>query len=349
MAAVAEEVGDQLGKLGMTPCGELTDQRVVWTWQTKQGLTKGTLLIAHIDVPMEPAAAVQVFRREPEWIYGEGVGSSRAPLVSLLFALRALRQVRALQKTPLGVLVYADEGRDCRYSGHLIQQASQQARNALVLTPGNTGDHVVVYRRGERRFRLMANGAPLRLGRAFKKPEVLTWMFERLQACAALTSRKDRIGVSTLEIQTQNLPTLLPHEVVATLLVTYPDETIGDRIEKELRVVLGSSKGIQWQLETVAKRPPMKQRRANERVARELTAVAEQWQIPLEREGSVWPSVAGLVPVATGVVCGAGPVGRDIYTPHESVDRTSLIQRTLLLAQYLLQQAPRNSKTGRQP
>jgi D-alanine-D-alanine ligase len=348
MASVAAELGDQLGKLAMTPCDALTDQRVVWTWQTNQGFQKGTLLIAHIDVPMDPAAAVQAFRREPEWIYGEGVGSSRAPLVSLLFALRALRQIRVLQRTPLGVLLYSDEGRDCRYSGQLIQQAAQQARNVLVLTPGNIGDQVVIYRRGERRYRLAASGTPVRLGRLAKKPELLAWMFDRLQACAALSSRKDRIGVSTLELQTQHLPTLLPHEANATLLVTYPDEAVGDRIEREMRALLDAAKGIQWRLETIARRPPMKQRRASERVARELKAVAEQWQIPLEREGSVWPSVAGLVPSATGVVCGVGPVGRDIYTPHEAVDRTSLIQRTLLLAQYLLQQVPR-SANGDQP
>ena len=79
----------------------------------------------------------------------------------------------------------------------------------------------------------------------------------------------------------------------------------------------------------------MKDRRPSGRLARSLAKVAEKWEIPLERESSVWPSVAGLVPASAGAVCGVGPVARDLYTPHEAVDRISLMQRTLLLAQFL--------------
>jgi len=38
------------------------------------------------------------------------------------------------------------------------------------------------------------------------------------------------------------------------------------------------------------------------------------------------------------VLCGLGPVARDTYTPDESVDRISLMQRTLLLAEFLARQ-----------
>jgi hypothetical protein len=79
----------------------------------------------------------------------------------------------------------------------------------------------------------------------------------------------------------------------------------------------------------------MKERRVTARLAKSLENVASGWEIPLKRESSVWPSVAGLVPAAKGVVCGVGPVARDLYTPAESVDRISLIQRTLLLAEFL--------------
>ncbi|NIR61697.1 MAG: hypothetical protein GWO02_20505, partial [Gammaproteobacteria bacterium] len=60
-----------------------------------------------------------MFRKEPEWLYGEGIGSSRAPLVMLEFALRALRRARRLKRSRLGVLLYMDEGRDARYSAKL--------------------------------------------------------------------------------------------------------------------------------------------------------------------------------------------------------------------------------------
>jgi D-alanine-D-alanine ligase len=51
------------------------------------------------------------------------------------------------------------------------------------------------------------------------------------------------------------------------------------------------------------------------------------------------PSVAGLVPAGTAVVCGLGPVARDLYQPHEAVSRLSMLQRTLLLAEFLAKEA----------
>jgi hypothetical protein len=67
--------------------------------------------------------------------------------------------------------------------------------------------------------------------------------------------------------------------------------------------------------------------------------VAVQWEIPLNKETSLWPSVAGLVPPQVPVVCGLGPVARGLYTGQEAVSRISLVQRTLLLAAYLLTKA----------
>ncbi len=64
--------------------------------------------------------------------------------------------------------------------------------------------------------------------------------------------------------------------------------------------------------------------------------LAQRWEIPLETESSIWPSVAGLALDPAGVVCGLAPVARDLYTPHEAVQRISLVQRALLLAQFIL-------------
>jgi D-alanine-D-alanine ligase len=172
------------------------------------------------------------------------------------------------------------------------------------------------------------------MGKPSRKPEVLSWAMEKLQQFAKLSSRKDRVAVSTLELQTSHMPLLLPHHVTATLLVTYPDERVAEEIEENIREILRGN-GVAWKLETLSVRPPMKERRATTRLAKALENIAAKWEIPLKRESSVWPSVAGLVPASAGVICGVGPVARNVYTPEESVDRISLMQRTLLLAEFL--------------
>ena len=333
-----KKLDEQLTKVGLKSNAELTDPRVAWTWQTPAGLEDGTLLVGHLDVPTEQEGHVPPFRREPEALFGEGIGSSRGPLVSMLFALRALRRARQLSRMKLGVLYYADEGRDCRYSADLIAKAAAQAKRVLVLRPGNPDDYVVTARRGQRRLRVTFEGPPLRMGKATRRPEVLPWALEKLQAFAKLSSKKDRIAVAGLDIKSSHMPMLLPHQVVATLLVSYPDDKTADTIEQQIRDSL-DDKGVKCRVEVVSARPAMKERRANARLAKALEAAAAEWEIPLRRESSVWPSVAGLVPASTGVLCGVGPVARNIYTPEESVDRISLMQRTLLLAEFLISQS----------
>ena len=138
---------------------------------------------------------------------------------------------------------------------------------------------------------------------------------------------------------------LLPHRVIVTLLVSYGDEKRADSLESEMREILGKG-GVKWELEMISQRPPMQLRKENRQLAEKLNGVAQQWEIPLEQESSLWPTIAGLVPSGTAVLCGMGPVARNLYTPQESVQRISIIQRTLLLAEFLVQelQGTKNKK-----
>ena len=330
------ELGDLLAEVGLKEVPDLTDERSVKTWETAKGLKDGTLLIGHLDVPLPLEAPRPGFHRDPEWLHGEGIGVSRAPLVMLEFALRALRSQRRLRHLPLGVLYYQDEGRDCRYSAEIIREAARQARQVLILRPGRFGDHVVTQRRGRRVYQLVVEGESLRPGQPKKKPDVLRWTCARLEEIAALSSTKERVAVAAADIHTDSHPMRLPHRATVTLFLSYLDTTRADELERELRELLGKN-AFGWELELIADRPAMKETRANRRVWKALSAVAQEWEIPLRKESSFSPSVAGLVPPSVGTVCAVGPVAQNLYTPQESVQRITLVQRTLLLAQFLAQ------------
>ncbi|MGB2769941.1 MAG: M20/M25/M40 family metallo-hydrolase [Candidatus Zixiibacteriota bacterium] len=324
-------------ELKLQPVSELTDERAVWTWQSRSGLKGGTLLISHLDVPLDEGSSAHSFRRDPEWLYGEGIGVSRAPLVMLEFALRALRSARRLQNIPLGALFYADEGRECRYSRELIKKASTQAKQVLVLRPGTPENHLTVQRRGWRKYRLIIEETPRRLGKAYKTRGVLQWTYSKLDEMGKLSSKEDRVAVDVSQFRTEAFPQLLPHRAIATLLVSFLDTRRADSVEQNIRSIL-STKGYRWNLELVSDRPSMKKRKVNDRLVRSLKEVAQEWEIPLTTESSLYASVAGLVSGPTSVVCGLGPVTRNVDTPQESVQRISLVQRTLLLTQFLAQQ-----------
>ena len=330
-------LSDSFQSIGLKPVEEFTDNPFVKTWQTNAGFNDGTLLIGHLDVPLGREVPMQGFHRDPEWLYGEGVGLSRAPLVMVEFVLKGLKQVRQLRNLPLGILYYTDEGQDCDYSAEIIRAAASKTKQVLVLRAGNPGNKIITQRRGQRKYALRVDATPRRIGKANKNPEVLHWVCSKIEKLAKLSSRKERLAVAASNIKTTNFPLLLPHRVAVTLLLSYPESRLADEVEKRMRQILGKGQA-RWELEMVSDRPPMRLRRRNKRLVRDLKEVADKWEIPLEQESSVWPTIAGLVPESTKVVCGLGPISKQLYTPHEAVQRISILQRTLLLAEFLVRQ-----------
>ena len=333
------KLSDNLESIGLKSVEEFTNSPFVKTWQSKTGFASGTLLIGHLDIPLKREIPVQRFHRDPELIYGEGVGLSRAPLVMMEFVLRGLKHIRHLHKMPVGVLYYTDEGYDHNYSSQIIQAAAAKAKQVLVLRPGNWGNKVITQRRGQRRYILKVETKPKRLGKANNQPQALNWICRKVDRLSELSSRENRIAVAVSDIKTTSFPMLLPHYVVVTLQLSYRDEKIADDTESKIREILG--KEVKWKLEMIADRPPMKLRRGNQQLLKAMRKIGAQWDIPIEQESSLWPTVAGLVPSSTKVLCGLGPVAKDLYTPQEAVQRISILQRTLLLAEFLIQNPKR--------
>jgi len=93
--------------------------------------------------------------------------------------------------------------------------------------------------------------------------------------------------------------------------------------------------GLPWELSLISDRSFVRHRRVSRECAREIAELAREWDMTLAEETSAWPLAAGLVWTSVPVVCGLGPVVRGLHTVQEAVNRLSLMQRTLLLAQVL--------------
>lgn len=338
LADAKKVLGSTMKELGLKRVDEFTDDRVTWTWETKAGFENGTLLITHVDVPLGLDAPRQSFRRDPEFLYGEGIGASRAPLAITEYSLRALRRTQRLRGLPLGVLYYTDEGRDCRYSASIIKAAAGKAKQVLVLRPNIGGRYFITSRRGMRTYVLSAEGKPLRLGEAVRKLDVMRWIIGKLDALSSLSSKDDRLSVMPVEMKSYRTPMRLPHEISATVLLTYPTTDAADAAEEKMREILGGN-GFRWRLQLVADRPPMIGGKKSSALTKTIRSLADEWGINIRSQTSATPSVAGLVPPSVPVVCGMGPIAYDLYTSHEAVGRSSLLKRTLLLAQFLLAQS----------
>ena len=332
-----DSLSETFNDLGLKQVREFTDKRHTFCWETKAGMEDGILLIGHIDVPINPYLAFEAFRSDPEFLYGEGVGSSRASIAMLEYSLRSLQQVGELDDVNLGVLYYGDEGRDCVDSEEMIKKACMLAKKVLVLRPGNAPDKVITSRRGQRSYRLIVEGEPKRLGAKGRKPDLLRVLYSKLDQLSKLSVRKERLAVSAVDIKTEAHPGMIPHRATVQIQMTYPTKEKGIQLERKLMEILKGD-DLKWKLAKQSDRPPMTDKKANTRLLNMMHDIASEWDIPLTKESSLMPSVAGLVPRSIPTICGIGPVAHNLYTSREAIERISLVQRTLLLSQLLLRQ-----------
>ncbi|KPJ60877.1 MAG: D-alanine--D-alanine ligase [Latescibacteria bacterium DG_63] len=333
----------RLAKLGLVPVPDLTNQRSAWTWQTPAGLASGTLVVLTLDSPVELGRYPVPFRREPEWLHGEAIATSRAGIACTLAAFSALRSVRRLRKSRIGVFAYTDEGRGMRYSSELLRRASEKAAQVLVMRPGARDGKVITQRRGFRKYSLAIEGNPVRIGSQKGGTDVLTWLLNRAASIAALSRPSKGLTVSVQDVSTERYGALMPHRVRATVGMAYLDPHTAESADSELReVVTPGSRVLQVRIEVLEDRPAFRRSAGNPIVAA-LKSISEEWKLPFGTDSSLVPSAAGLVTSKIPVVCGLAPAGRDIFTPREAVHRGELLQRTLLLALLLsnLEAGPR--------
>lgn len=338
LGAAAKRFGLEMEKLGLHEVSYFTNQRSAWTWQSKCGFQNGTLLVVPLDVPRDRGDFPTPFRREPEWLFGEGIAASRAGIVILLQALSALHAQGILADSRIGAFLYSDEGQGLLYSGSVLQQAAEQSARTIVLQPGLKGGKMIKQRRGSRKYSLLAEGDPLDAGAQEEHALVLHWLLKKINQFESLGIPGEKLTVALKEIHTEGFSTLFPHRVRSIIYTTFLKTGNADKAEEHiLKILSPEDDNIRAYLEKLEERPPLQYRSYTGPLIQRLNTIAGEWKLPFEVGSSMLPSAAGLIPNGIPVLCGCSPYGRNLYTPYEGVHRGELLQRTLLLALYLLE------------
>ncbi len=339
ISAAVRRFDERLSRLGLTMVEQFTNRRSAWTWQTDIDIKRSTLLVLPVDVPRDGGKYPVLFRRDPEWLYGEGIASSRAPMVCLLKALEALHSVNKLLSARLSVFLYSDEGRGLRYSSSLLQQVAKTVKQVIVLQPGYRGGKIVDQRRGSRKYSILIEGDSLRIGYGGEKIDPLSWFLQKASDVEHLSQRDLMLSVAVQDISSERFSMLLPHRVRATIYVTYLDSITADQAEEQVRQIFSPDhQNINTYIEKLEERPSLIKRSDENPIVSRLKTLSADWKLPFGIQSSLLPSAAGVIPDNIPVVCGFGPASRELYTPNESVHRGELLQRALLLALYFLEE-----------
>lgn len=338
LSTVLRKLEDRLERLGLEVVPEYTNGRSAWTWSTNASLKDCTLLVMPLDIPGNRIGFPIPFRTEQQWLYGEGIASSRGCLVTLLSALSALKTIKVLSKKKVGILFYSDEGRGMRYSSPTLRQAASQAKQVIVLQPGFESGKIVDQRRGSKKYSVILEGDPLRAGSRSNKIDVLTYFLNKAEKLKEISRPDQRLTVAIHDVHSERYSVLLPHRVQATIYLTFLEEKMAQEAEEQIKELFKyNSRGIQSYVEKLVERPPLKRNKDNPIIKR-LSTLCGEWKIPFGIESSLLASAAGEVSSNIPVICGFGPASKGLYTPNEAIHRGELIQRSFLLAMLLLEE-----------
>ena len=232
------------------------------------------------------------------------------------------------------MVLCTDRTRGAPDSAEAVRAAAARAARVLVLEPSVSADSVVMRRRGNRRYTLTVTGDSILPVQTSRRQATTRWTIGRLERIAQLTSRKRAVSVSILDLSTEGHALHLPHRVTAGLLATYRDPEQADELHREIRAILGRG-GCRWELTMDWDLPPMPETAGSGALLEALNGAGGAHGVEFRRETSSVASLAGLVGADTPCVCGVGPAAHDRGTPGESIERIGLIERTVVLAEFL--------------
>jgi D-alanine-D-alanine ligase len=325
--------------LEMTKASDFTNNRSAWTWETTQGFEGGTLMVVPIDVPHDGKGGYPIpFRREPEWLYGEGIASSRAGITCVTQALSALKIAGKIGDKKLGVFIYSDEGRGMRYSSHMLRLASAKAKEVIIMQPGFLSGKVVDQHRGSRKYSILVEGPFQRTGAHTTTPDAMSWFLTKSESIRNISRPEEMINMAVQEVHSERYSILLPHRVRATVYLSFLDKDLAQQAEGALYSMFEhpSEDEINVYIQKLEERPPLNKSERTSQMTEKLRIISEEWKLPFGTESGLLPTAGGEVPESTDVICGFGPASRDMFTPNECIHRGELLQRALLLTMYLL-------------
>ncbi len=297
------------------------------------------LLLAHMDLFALSHDKHCKYRREGTRLYGSGVAESKAGLVVLEYALRALRHLRLLSHLRIKVLLTTDASLGNRYSEPFIQQQALLSRRVLGLKPGGADGAVVTRRNGIGYFSSIVDGEE----KHFTGDDLVGGVsaIEELAHKVRLWNKLSAPDADTFvyvnSLRAEEHAGYLPDHAHASLFISFPHQDVGDRLVADIEKIARKSycKGSRCALTTEILRTPYTETEQVQKLYEEMAAVADEMDRPLSKIGRFTASDVNVVPLGVPALDGLGPVGHRTRTAGEYVEVPTLVERAVLLALYL--------------
>jgi len=296
---------------------------------------KPVLLLGHYDTVYDLGTLKTMPWREDEGrLCGPGVFDMKSGIAQIMFALRALREVKDGLPCPVKVWLVSDEEEGSESSRSLTEKLASQCAAVFVCEPAGPGGALKTARKGVGGFVLKVTGQASHAGLDFEKGQsAILELSHQIQAVSQLTNLKRGITLNVGMIRGGTRTNVVAAEAVAEVDLRIARKSDGPVMERRVRSLRPVNKKCSLQVEGGVNRPPLERTEQVAALFRTAQKIALELGFPLNEiavgGGSDGNFTGGLgIPTLDGL----GGVGDGAHATHEFVLASELPRRAALLA-----------------
>jgi glutamate carboxypeptidase len=337
VAEIATEAGGRVRQYRQRDFGDVLELRFGSAGRGKEKLAP-LMLLGHLDTvwPMGTLSSMP-FRIGRGRVWGPGVLDMKAGVVMGLTAIASLREVDALRR-PVIFLLVGDEEIGSTVSRPVTEKLARECEAVFVLEPAQgLGGAYKTARKGVGGYTVRVKGVASHSGVDFERGHSaiheLAWQMEKVRGFTEL-NRGLTVNVGVIRGGTRS--NVIAAEAVAEVDVRIARGTDAARIDRKFRSLRVRDRGCVLDVEGGMNRPPMERSRGTVALFERAATLAAQIGFELE-EASTGGGSDGNFTAAIGVptLDGMGAVGEGAHASHESVVLKELVPRTALLAEMI--------------
>jgi glutamate carboxypeptidase len=296
--------------------------------------------VGHTDTVFPEDTSFNWYREDENRVYGPGVIDMKGGLAEGIFTLKALDAAKLLEKFPVTFLFNSDEEIGSPTSATVIENLARGSACAFVLECGGLDGGIVTGRKGKLGERIDVVGEAGHAAFAGrKKASAILELAHKVIALEALNAPQDGLTLNVGKVEGGIGPNTVPKHASALLDIRYEHpshrQKILDRIDKIAETCF--TPGTQGGATLVSERPPMPQSAKNRWLFDMATEAAKYLGIEVKEEFRSGVSDANVI-ASQGipVLDGLGPIGALDHSEKEYMVKTTLVERTRLLAMLII-------------
>jgi glutamate carboxypeptidase len=341
--AVGAIVTDEVKKLGMrvelSSAAPAVGHNLV---ATLSGTGKAKiLLMAHMDtVFADGTAAARPFRIQGDRAYGPGVMDDKGGIVTAIYALKLLQQMKFTDFAQITLMVNTNEETFSKGTRGLIETLAKQHDVVLSMEPGRAADGLVVWRKGAGELLIEVKGKSAHAGVAPESGRNAA--MEAAHQMLQMASLGDSAKLTTVNFTVFNSGDRLntiPNAAIVRGDVRVRDMNEFDRVEKAMSRLAEKRLIADTEVKTSLTRgmPPMPDNPGTEALSRRAQAIYGELGLKLTMEGSGGAGDANYSSaIGATSLDGFGIVGGNIHTENEYAELNSIAPRLYLLTRMMV-------------